>query len=77
MCSSAEGPHFLEKPGAGMRGDLAVNLQRYKNTPGPNSTVMDGGRRGLRGGPTHNPGIPLGPFQLQLDQAPHCDDMLL
>lgn len=27
--------------------------------------------------PHTTPGIPPGPFQLQLEQAPHCDDMLL
>lgn len=28
-------------------------------------------------GPTRNPGIPLGPFQLQLEPAPHRHDVLL
>ena len=50
MCVAVLRASVFGKPGAGMHGDLAVNLQRYKNTPGPNSTMMDGGRRGFGGG---------------------------
>lgn len=59
-------------------GCAAISLLTFVGTRAPQGLTLQWWMCSVVGvwGPTQNPGIPLGPFQLQLNQAPHYNDML-